>query len=383
MKRNLGPAASVAWLLLGVCLTGCSKTTEAAPPPPPAVVVTQPIRRNVTIYADHIGTTQASESVEIRARVSGALEQMSFEPSRMVKAGDLLFVIEQLPYQAARDAAAADLASTKAQVARAESDLERVSIAVKTDAVSKADVDLARANRDVAQAAVLSAEAALAQAELQLSYTEVRTPISGQVGRNLVDVGNIVGGTSTSVLTTVNKIKPLFVYFDAPEEDVLRALRSRDWTAETYRKEAVRAFVGTLIDDGYPFEGMIDYVANTVDASTGTIEIRLLFENEDVSLFPGLFVRVRVPRGEVENAVLIEERAIGTDLGGRFVYLVGKDGLVEQRYVELGAVEDDGRVPVNAGLEGSETYIVEGLLRARPGMPVTPQPLERSPGKGN
>jgi RND family efflux transporter MFP subunit len=377
MRANHAHAAAHL-LLLGTCLTGCSKPAEAVAPPPPSVVVTQPVRRDVTLYNDFIGTTRASESVEVRARVSGELEQMTFDPSRIVKEDDLLFVIEQLPYRAKRDAAVATVASAKAQLARADSDLERVSIAVKTDAVSKSDVDLAQANRDVAHAGVLSAEAALEQAELEYSYTEVRSPISGQVGRNLVDVGNVVGGTQPTVLTTVNKLKPLFVYFDAPEEAVLRALRSRDWTPETYGKEPFHAFVGTLVDDGFPYEGVVDFISNTVDAATGTIEIRLSMPNEDLHLFPGLFVRVRAPREEVPNAVLVEERAIGTDLGGRFVYLVGNDSLVEQRYVELGPVQDDSYVPINSGLEGNETYIVEGLLRARPGMPVTAQTASAS-----
>lgn len=377
MRSNHGPYALVAGVVCATFL-GCSKGAEMTPPPPPPVGVSQPVRRTITIFQEFIGTTRASESVEIRARVSGELEQMTFDPSRLIQEDDLLFVIEQVPYQAARDSAAASVASAKAELARAEADLERVLQAVKTDAVSKSDVDLARAQRDQAKASVQSSEAKLTQAELELSYTEVRSPISGQVGRNLVDVGNVVGGQGSTVLTTVNKLKPLFVYFDAPEEAVLNALRSRDWTPETYGKEAFHAFVGTLIDDGFPYEGVVNYISNTVDAATGTIEIRLALPNDDLKLFPGLFVRVRAPRQELENAVLIQEQAVGTDLGGRFVYLVGKDNVVEQRYIEHGQVQDDGTVPVTSGLEGGETYIVEGLLRARPGMPVTPQPVETS-----
>ena len=269
------------------------------------------------------------------------------------------------------------LKSAHAELARTESDLKRVEQAVKTNAVSQSDVDLARANRDMARAAVLSAEAALDRAELQLSYTRVRAPIAGQVGRNLVDRGNIVSGSERTLLTTVNRMQPMYVYFDAPEEVVLRALknldlRTDDTRAKFDRGEATMAEVATLIDEDFPFEGPIDYVSNEVDAATGTIQVRAVLANEEMRLFPGLFVRVRIPMQVLEDAVLIREEALGTDLGGRYVYIVGDDNLVEVRYVQLGVVEPDGMVPILEGLDGSETYIVEGLLRARPGMPVTP-----------
>ena len=279
------------------------------------------------------------------------------------------------------------LKSAEAELARAESDLKRVEQAVKTNAVSESDVDLARAQRDMARAAVLSAEAALDRAELQLSYTQVRAPITGQVGRNRVDRGNIVSGSERTVLTTVNRMQPMFVYFEAPEEIVLRALENiymttfkdlesspSQSTRERFESgEATEAQVATLIDEDFPFTGPIDYVSNTVDAATGTIQIRAVLPNENMRLFPGLFVRVRIPIEVLEDAVLIREEALGTDLGGRYVYVVGEGNVVERRYVELGVVEPDGMVPILEGLDGTETYIVEGLLRARPGMPVTPE----------
>ena len=245
-------------------------------------------------------------------------------------------------------------------------------------------MDLARANRDMARSSDQSAEAALDRAELQLSYARVRAPITGQVGRNQVDRGNIVSGAEGTLLTTVNRMQPMFVYFDAPEEIVLRALRNMDLTTEIdqsrlERQEPTMAQVATLIDDDFPFSGPIDYVSNTVDAATGTIQLRAVLPNEELSLFPGLFVRVRIPIQLLEDAVLIREQALGTDLGGRYVYVVGNDNLVERRYVQLGVVEPDGMVPILEGLEGSETYIVEGLLRARPGMPVTPDTVSDTP----
>ena len=370
--------------VLAVVAFGCGGEAETGAPQPPDVGVAQAIKRDVTVFSEHLGSTQAFEAVEVRARVTGELEEITFEPSTMVRQGAILFVIEPRVYKAERDAADAALKSAEAELARAESDLKRVEQAVKTNAVSESDVDLARAQRDMARASVLSAEAQLDAAELQLSYTEVRAPITGQVGRNRVDRGNIVSGSEGTLLTTVNRMQPMFVYFDAPEEVVLRALKDLDLTAETTRDrfekgEATMAEVATLIDEDFPFSGPVDYVSNTVDAATGTIQLRAVLPNEDMRLFPGLFVRVRIPVEVLEDAVLIREEALGTDLGGRYVYVVGTDNVVERRYVELGVVEPDGMVPILEGLEGSETYIVDGLLRARPGMPVTPETVSDTP----
>ena len=353
---------------LAVAAAGCGGGGEAVAPSPPDV------------FSEHLGSTAAYESVEVRARVTGELEQITFEPSTLVRQGQQLFVIEPRNYKAERDAADAALKSAEAELARTESDLKRVEQAIKTNAVSQSDVDLARANRDMSRASVLSAEAALDQADLQYSYTQVRSPIEGQVGRNLVDRGNIVSGSERTVLTTVNRLQPMFVYFDAPEEIVLRALRNRNLTTNLDSEDRegrpeTFAEVATLIDEDFPFTGPIDYVSNEVDSATGTIRLRAVLTNEEMKLFPGLFVRVRIPVEELEDAVLIREEALGTDLGGRFVYLVGEGDIVERRYVKLGVVEPDGMVPILEGLDGSETYIVEGLLRARPGMPVTPEKI--------
>jgi RND family efflux transporter MFP subunit len=365
-------------LTLSGSTLGCGGGAESGPPPPPDVGVARPIKRDVTLYSEHLGSTEAYEAVEVRARVSGELEEITFQPSTFVEEGEQLFVIEPRLYKAERDAADAALKSAEAELARAESDLKRVEQAVKTNAVSESDVDLARADRDMARASVLSAEAQLDAAELQYSYTQVRSPIAGQVGRNRVDRGNIVDGSQGTLLTTVNRVQPMFVYFDAPEEIVLRALQNLDLTTLIDRErvesgEVTRAEVATLIDEGYPYDGPIDYISNTVDPDTGTIQLRAVLTNESLNLFPGLFVRVRIPVGLLEDAVLIREEALGTDLGGRYVYVVGEGNVVEQVYVELGPVEPDGMVPVTDGLDGSETYIVDGMLRARPGMPVTPE----------
>lgn len=377
--------------MVGLMMMGWSCGAEAPPPPPPPeVVVGQPVTRPVTLFAEFTGTTRGSESVEIRARVTGELEQVAFEVGRPVREGDLLFVIEPRPYKAALNSAEAALRAAKADLDRTESDLRRVTQAAKTAAVSESDVDLARANRDMAQANVLTAEADLDQAQLQYSYTSVVSPIDGIIDRNLFDVGNVVGGPGEDVLTSVNRVAPLFVYFDAPERAILEILKYVDYqrtdagvemtlhenvssdSEDIDGEQMQKLFVGTLVDEDFPHEGVVDFLSNTVDPSTGTIEVRGRLPNASGLLFPGLFVRVRLPVGVVDDAILIDERALGTDLGGRFVYVVGEDNVVEQRYVSLGVTEADGMAPVTEGLELSDTYIVEGVLRARPGMPVTP-----------
>ncbi len=372
-------------LAAGALTTACGGEEQTRPPP--EVTVTQPIMRGVQPYVDFTGTTRAIEAVEIRARVGGVLEQQLFEPSQIVEGGDVLFVIEQDVYQASRDEAVALLRSASADSALKESNLERVQIAIKTNAVSRQDLDRAQAERDAAVAAVLGARARLARAQLDYDYTMVRTPITGQVGRRRVDPGNLVGFGEQTLLTTVNKIQPIHVYFNAPEWVVLRIIRQVEAVRQSESsppgegvstredaEQVARVLVGTAADeDRFPFEGYIDFIGNTVDPSTGTIELRAVFENADFGLFPGLFVRVRVMAVNESDALLVDERAIGTDLGGKYVYVIGAENIVEQRYVRIGQPQPDGTIVVEEGIEDGETYISNGLLRARPGLPVTPR----------
>jgi RND family efflux transporter MFP subunit len=381
--RRRSPLALISTIVLaGPLLVGCGGS-EPPPPQPPAVTVARPEHRAVRPYVDFTGVSRAIESAEVRARVSGVLEKMLFEPSHEVDAGDVLFVIEQAPYQAAYEEARAALKSARAELARADSDLERLQRAVKTKAVSESDVDRAQALRDQAEAAVLGAQARLATARLNLDYTEVRTPIDGTVGRNLVDIGNLVGQGEPTLLTTVNKMNPIFVYFEAPELVVLQFLdERRQWVDATDAppdsNRAALALIGLANETGFPHHGVIDYIDNTVNPATGTIQMRAVVDNDDLVIFPGLFVRVRLTAPQYLDAILIDERAVGTDLGGKFVYVLDEQNIVEQRYVQLGALQEDGTIVIRSGLEGDETYIVGGMLRARPGMPVTPQPAEGS-----
>jgi len=369
--RGFGWCALTAVVVAGM-LVGCGGQPEMAAPPPPEVTVSTPTQRDVTIVHEFVGTTQARESVEIRARVQGYLEKMAYEPSSFVRKGSLLFVIEPEPYQAQRDRAEAGLKAAEAGLRRAESDLDRLEQAVRTNAVSQQEVTRARAERDQASAAMLEAKATLTNAEIQLEYTTVESPIDGMVSRNLVDLGNLVGAGEATLLTTVRRIDPLFAYFEVSERFMAQVLERRGGHTDPGTQDELPATL-VLKETGLKIEGKVDSVDNTVDPATGTIQLRAVFPNSDAKVFPGFFVHVQLPGEFLENALLIEETALGTDLGGRFVMVVGNDNIVERRYIEPGPLQEDNTRVVLDGMEPGERYITVGLQRARPGMPVTPK----------
>jgi RND family efflux transporter MFP subunit len=379
--RRLG--LSLAWLL---ALTACQPTAnEYVAPPPPPVTVARPAQRSVTDYLEYTGTTRASETVEIRARVSGFLESMHFEPGTPVRQGDLLFVIDPKPYEARAQIARSDIANNKALLAKAESDYQRKAVAIKKGAVTEADLVAAQADRDAAVASVSAAEAALTQAELDLGYTQVIAHISGRVGRNLVDAGNLVGQSEPTLLTTVTRYDPVYVYFNMNERDLLRMIeihRARIADGESPGNGGLRAskiplFLGLANEDGHPHRGLMDFAESSVDPSTGTISLRAVFDNplRPPVLYPGLFARLRLPVAERREALLVRDRAVGADPSGRYVLVVGADNVVEQRPVTLGQLHDGMRV-VLGGLEAGDRVVVNGLQRARPGTEVDPTEVE-------
>jgi multidrug efflux system membrane fusion protein len=368
-KRGLN--IMCAFLALGFFSGACRRAPEMPAPTPPEVAVTTPVVRDVTVFHEFTGTTVASESVEIRARVQGFLERVSFEPSSFVGRGDVLFVIERGPYEAQRDQAQANMSSAEAALRRADSDLERLEQAVRTNAVSQQEVTRARAERDQASAALLQAKAALTNAEIQLSYTIIRSPIDGLVSRNLVDVGNLVGAGGSTLLATVRRIDPIYADFDMSERYMVQILDDRGGLRNPDQGSEVTATL-LLKETGHEIQGKIDSFGNTVDPATGTIAVRAIFDNADARVFPGFFVHVRMPGQRLEGALLVEETAVGTDLGGRYVLVVGSDNVVERRSIEPGPLEADGYRVVLSGLEPGERYIVRGVQRARPGLPVSP-----------
>jgi RND family efflux transporter MFP subunit len=366
-------AASVALLIVPGC-----KAPAVPPPPPPEVIVETPTQRDVTIFADFTGNTQAIESVEIRARVDGFLEKFTFVPSSFVRKGQLLFVIEQAPYIADRDRAEAEVASAKAAFERTESDLDRLTQAVKKNAVSQQEVTRATAERDQAIAAQASASANLKAAEIDLAYTEVHSPINGIVSRNFVDPGNLVSRSEATLLAAVFNIDPIYVYFEVNEQLIARFLeRFGGMSGRRPSPEDAEVVPGDnpafVTVDGVDrvFEGHLDYIDPAADPDTGTLQVRAILPNPEGKLLPGFFVRIRLPGETLEGALLVPETALSTDLGGRYLLLVDDEGIVQKRYVEPGQLEEDQMRVVTEGLEAGERFITEGLQRARPGMPVT------------
>lgn len=379
-RGHVWPAAVFAAAL--AVSAGCGSGTPAPRQfPPPQVTVAHPVQRDVVSYGEFTGRTEAVEVVDVRARVPGVLEEVHFRGGSVVQPGDLLFTIERAPYVAARNAALAAVGTVEASLERACSDLARLEQAIRTDAVSAQEVDRARAEVQQSEASLLGERARLEAAELDLSYTEIRAPIRGVIGRHLVSAGNVVGGGETGTLATIMQTDPIHAYFDASEMLVLEVLGQVNRSRTEPSPAASRpVHLGLADEEGWPHEGVLDYIANAVDPSTGTIQVRGSFPNPTGKLFPGLFARLRVPGAVQEDALLVEERALGTDLGGKYVLVVGEGDVVERRHVELGAAEGELRV-VTSGLRAGERYITNGGQRARPGLPVRPT-MAGTPGSG-
>lgn len=367
----------ISWLFGILCLAAIgfggwkvfeSRKTEIAAPEAPKVTVDNPVVKDVIRYEYFTGTTSAIASVEVRTRLEGFLDSVEFKPSSHVKKNDVLFVVEPEKYRAQRDEGAARLNASKAELIKAQSELERVEQAIKSQAVSEQEVTSKRALRDQADAAVKASIAFLEKAELEYSYTQIRTPIDGRVSRNLVDAGNLVGAGENTLLTTVVTLDPMDVYFNISERIILELISEHDGEAPS-KKEDYKFSINLANEEDYSRSGVLDFIDNVVDPSTGTITVRGVVDNKDKNILPGMFVRVRLPVGIEKDAIVVKEEALGTDIGGKYLMVVGQDDIVEQRPVKIGLLLDGMRV-IKEGLTGGELYITNGLLRARPGMPV-------------
>ncbi len=364
--------------VLAACalLAGCAENQYEAPPPPD-VTVAFPVERSVTTYGEFTGRTVSVESVDIRARVQGILQQMSFRPGTNVEKGDLLFVIEPALYEARVQQAEADLAGAEARARAAGEQLAITEEIFARKAGSKADLVQKTQARDEARAAVARARADLAAAQLDLSYTHIYAPIAGRIDRNYVDVGNLVGAGEATSLATIVREKPIYVYFSVSERELLDHPELLD-TGAPAGGEPMRVYLGLDDEKGFPREGTLDYTSNRVDPSTGTIELRAVFPNKDGRIVPGLFIRVRVPffRGP---ALLVPDEAMQADQNGRYLLTVGANDVVEQRSVETGPVDGQLRV-IRSGITKNDRVVIHGLQRARPGAAVNPTLQEIPPG---
>ncbi|MEM8738449.1 MAG: efflux RND transporter periplasmic adaptor subunit [Planctomycetota bacterium] len=360
---------------LGGLLGGCGGPDEQPPPPPPVVEVAEPVQRDVTSYYHYTGNLESVASVAVRARVSGTLEEQHFQPSSDVQAGDKLFTIETAPYDIAIQAAQAAVQSAEAEVALARIERDRVQEAFDQRAANDRELQTFIAALKTAEAQLLAAKAQLRDAELQRSYADVVAPIAGRVNRSMEDVGTLVGVSEPTMLTTVVQLDPIYVYVDVSErivQEYLNQGRDGEINGEAAQEPLPIEIARSSDPPGeYPFSGLIDYVDNVVDAGTGTLRVRGNIPNAESRLFPGLFVRARVPYDTVRNAVLIEREALATDLTGPFVLVVGEGDVVAKRKVELGDHTEDGYVVVRRGVVHGERYVTKGIQKAVPGDTVT------------
>jgi RND family efflux transporter MFP subunit len=365
-------------------LSGCSSDAEAqhaaAPPPAPQVTVARVIARTVTDSETFSGRFDAVNHVDIRPRVSGYISSVGFADGALVQKGQVLFVIDPRPYQADYQRAEADLDQARAQAALARSEQIRAVNLYAAHAISKDEFDTRAANAQQSAANVEGAKAAVASAALNLTFTRVTAPISGRVSRAIVTIGNLVTNGQT-LLTTVVSLDPIYVQFNADEQAYLTFQK---YAGINGRKDApVRngavpeslgnaVYVGLADESGYPHQGRLVFMDNSLDSQTGTIYARALLTNPDGHFVPGLFARVKLIGNDHYSAVLINDSAIGTDQTMRYVLLLGADNKVEYRPVNLGPLVDGLRV-VRSGLKPGDTIIVNGLMRVRPGMQVNPQ----------
>ncbi|MDQ7782486.1 MAG: efflux RND transporter periplasmic adaptor subunit [Desulfomonilaceae bacterium] len=359
--------------LASVTILGCSEKAQVAVPPPPEVIVSLPLKQKVTEFLEFPGTTAALEFVEIRARVEGWLESVDFEPGARVEEGALLFVIDPKPYQAQVDQNEAVLKAREAEFQLKDANLRRAEHLLATGSVSQLQYDVQSAEKAVAQAQVGMAKADLEKAQLNLSYTRVTSPTTGTISRNYVDVGNLVGAGEKTLLTEIVNDDSVYVYFDMSERELLMLMRRwpRIQTEKPSERDRPPAYLQLADESGFPHKGAIDFGEPRVDESTGTLKVRAVFPNEKKLLFPGLFCRVRVPLEEKE-ALLVPELAVGIAQVGRYVLVVDKDQVVEQRLVETGRLEGTLRV-IEKGLKQNDWVVVNAIQRAIPGTKVTPK----------
>jgi RND family efflux transporter MFP subunit len=398
MRHSLSIAAPTVFVVAiaaALTLTGCGSNVAAqaaaaaAAAPPPQVDVAQVISKQVTEFDEFTGRFEAVERVEIRPRVSGYIASVNFAEGREVHKGDVLFVIDQRPYEADYKHAKAQLDQARSQSTLAKSERERATKLLQAHAISQEEYDTRVAGLEQADANVEAAQAALDTSALNLTFTKITAPISGRISRALVTEGNLVS-TGQTLLTTLVSIDPIYVRFDGDEQAFLRYAKiAREAQAKSSGKPneagttGSPVMVGLANEPGYPHQGVMVFVDNELDPTTGTIRGRARLDNRDRAFTPGLFARVKLMGSNQYNALLINDSAIGTDQTVRYVLVVGADNKVQYRPVKLGPIIDGLRV-VTDGLKAGETIVVSGLQRVRPGSPVTPASVamgERQRGK--
>lgn len=362
-----GGLVCFAALSLGACN---SEEKTAAEAPPPSVMVSAARTEEIRRSADFVGQVQAVDDIQLVARVSGFLESKNVEDGAKVDKGALLFTIEKAPYEAALLSAKADQAKAEADDALKLADLERDRDLYEKGHVSKAKYEATLASREQAAAAVEASKAAVTQAELNLSYTDIKAPFAGQIGKTNYSVGDVVG-PSSNPLTRLVRLSPIYVSFSLSEQDFLTAVKGGALSPEEIRASEQRPNVGLILPNGVKFDevGEIVFIDNVVDPKTGTIAMRAQFKNDKNVLVPGTFVTVILEASQAQQELVIPQAAVQRDQRGAFVLAVNDQEMVEQRYVDLGDQYETDYV-VEQGLQPGERVIVQGLQKVRPGVPV-------------
>jgi membrane fusion protein, multidrug efflux system len=372
-------------MVMAVALAGCERQQQAsAAPAPSPVTVAQPVKRTVTDWDEFTGRFEAVEEVQVRPRVGGYVTSVEFKDGDMVRAGDLLYVIDSRPFEAVAEQANGQLADARAKTELAKRDLDRGLSLVQSSAVSEQVVDQRRQALQAAHAAEMQAEGALKAAQLNIEFTHVLAPIAGRVSRHLVTAGNLVMGSdngNSTLLTTIVSMDPIYIYFDVDEATYQR--NSKLWFEgkRPSSRDTPNPVQVTLTGETKPsHEGHMDFIDNRLDVSTGTLRSRALIPNKDLSILPGQFGRVRLIGSSPYEALLLPDTAIATDQSRKIVFVVKDDDTVEARAVVLGPLDGGLRV-VREGLKAEDRVIVDGLQRARVGTKVKPQKAEIGGGK--
>ncbi len=357
-----------------LALAGCGQGQQSAGPPPPAVTVGKPVQRTVVDQDEYVGRFVAVDSVEIRSRVSGYLSEIHFTDGQTVHKGDLLFTIDHRPFQIVLDQMRANLAQARANLAFTEADLARGQELLHNKTITEQTYDQRTQAKRVAEASVSAQEAMVHQAELDLNdYSELRAPVDGRIGDRRVSVGNLVtggNGSNTTLLATIVSVDPIRFEFTFDEASYLRYQRFAGSNGQMANGRGGVPVALKLIDEqDFQHAGKMDFVDNVIDHSSGTIRGRAVFANPDGLFTPGMFGRIRVPGSPPYTALLIPDAAIGSEQARKYVLVVDDQGIARQKYIVPGQLDDSMRV-VKEGLTANDRVIVNGLMRARPGVKV-------------